>query len=361
MFYWDPKPEIFIIPILNIPVLWYSLFFALGFYLAIPIWSYLTLRLSLLKPSYLPDDIILTTSLQQFGNSPEQILRVLNHKIETSQVTAPERQYLKLIKSFSETESKRAINRLTLDQTFSSNVLSLKKKVSILADRLLIYMIVATVLGARIGHFVFYENPETYLTTPWVMFKIWNGKFIGFNGLASHGGCIGIFIAAFIFIKKFQKIAPYLTFITLLDLISIPAALIGSLIRLGNFFNQEILGTPTNLPWAVTFGHPTDYSASIPRHPSQLYESVCYFCLFVLMFQISKNIRFFEYRGFFAGLFLTGVFGFRFFVEFFKLEQSSLISEQSLFTMGQILSLPIASLGLLLLFFSSKFLKTKFS
>lgn len=221
--------------------------------------------------------------------------------------------------------------------------LSERKKAVLIADKLTLYIILATVIGARLGHFIFYERPEKYLSNPMLFFQIWGG------GLASHGGAIAIIFALILFSFRYQKEAPGLNWIRLLDFISVPAALAGGFIRIGNFINQEILGKPTDVPWAVVFGHPVDRSLPTPRHPVVIYEALFYFLTFFILWRLSHKKWFLENQGKLIGLFLMLVFGFRFFVEYFKTEQSELLFN-SYFTMGQILSIPIFFLGALFFF-----------
>ncbi len=214
-----------------------------------------------------------------------------------------------------------------------------QKKAIQITDRLTVYMILGTVIGARIGHFLFYEHPSHYLSNPLEIFRIWEG------GLASHGGAVGILIALALFSHRIKETAPELTWVRLLDFVSVPAALGGMCIRIGNFINQEILGTPTDLPWGVVFGHPADLSLPLPRHPVQLYEALFYLAVFFFLWRLSHRTYFLKTQGKLVGLFLILVFGFRFFIEFFKIEQSRLLSMSAL-TMGQILSIPLIIAGL---------------
>lgn len=214
-----------------------------------------------------------------------------------------------------------------------------KKQALFVADKLTLYIILATVIGARLGHFIFYEKPEKYLSNPLIIFQIWGG------GLASHGGAIGIILALILFSYRYRSKFPQLTWIRLLDFICVPTALAACFIRVGNFINQEILGTPTDLPWAVVFVHPADYSYPIPRHPVVLYEALFYLLVFFFLWRLSfKRANLFK-EGKLIGLFLMLVFGFRFFVEIFKTEQSHLMIGSQL-TMGQLLSLPAILAGL---------------
>ena len=133
---------------------------------------------------------------------------------------------------------------------------------------------------------------------------------------------------------------------TLLDLIVVPVCLTAALIRIGNFMNQEILGTPTQVPWAVIFGHPADHSLPVPRHPIQIYESLFYFALFITLSFLRRNIK---EPGRITGLFFTLLFTFRFFIEFLKSRQSEVLSSSFPLDMGQLLSIPFILFGCYLL------------
>jgi len=275
-FYWDPDPALFTLPYFRFPILWYGLFFALGFWL-----SFLV------------------------------VARIIT-------------RYLHCLPAY----KKRGR-------------VELKKKAHEITDQLTVYVVAGTLIGARLGHFLFYERPSDYLSDPLEFFRFRNG------GLASHGAIAGILLAVILFSYRIRKNYPELTWVRLLDFIAVPTALAGACIRVGNFFNQEILGTPSNLPWAVVFGHPADGSAPIPRHPAQLYEALWYLALFVLLWRLSLKPSFLLAKGKLVGLFLTLAFSFRFCVEFFKTEQSRLAAFDGL-TMGQILSIPAILLGLIL-------------
>jgi len=207
-------------------------------------------------------------------------------------------------------------------------------------EQLAVYMIFGTVIGARLGHCLFY-NPEFYLSHPIEILKVWEG------GLASHGAAIGIIIALYLFSKKKKGYSLLWT----LDRIVIVVALGGSFIRLGNLFNSEIIGKPADVPWAFIF---TSID-NVPRHPTQIYESLAYFFVFlILLFIYIKGIEK-NRSGLLFGLFLVLVFAFRFFVEFLKENQSSFEAGMTL-NMGQILSIPfvIAGIVFILRSFSQK-------
>ena len=215
----------------------------------------------------------------------------------------------------------------------------LKKKSHLIADRLTVYIIIGTIVGARIGHFLFYESPSSYLSDPMELFRFRNG------GLASHGALIGILLAVWIFSRRKQYRSQDLTWLKILDLVTVVTPFAGCCIRIGNFFNQEILGTLTTLPWAVVFGHPADGSPPLPRHPVQLYEAIGYLAIFALLWRLSYVSSFLLPKGKLFGLFLILVFSYRFCMEFFKVEQSAFLPT-SFLTMGGLLSIPVAFLGL---------------
>lgn len=197
-------------------------------------------------------------------------------------------------------------------------------------DRLLIYVMIGTVVGARLGHCLFYE-PGYYLRNPLEIIKVWQG------GLASHGAAIGILTALYLYSRSgFEQ-----TYRWLLDRVVIVVALSGFFIRLGNLFNSEILGIQTSVPWAFVF----DRIDLVPRHPTQLYESFTYLAVFWMLFILYKKSPLTHLQGFLSGLFLTSVFGFRFFVEFLKENQSAFEGDLFL-NMGQMLSIPLCLIGL---------------
>jgi prolipoprotein diacylglyceryl transferase len=201
------------------------------------------------------------------------------------------------------------------------------------ADKLATYVIIGVVIGARLFDVVFYQSWKITLADPLVVFRFWEG------GLSSHGGTVGLLVALFFFQKKYN----HFSYLKWLDYLVLTAGLVGFFIRIGNFFNQEILGKPSDLPWAVTFGHPASGAAPVPRHPAQLYEALFYLSIFFLFICMTKKRR----DGWRSGLFITLVFTFRFVIEFFKEEQSAFWTHT--IDMGQLLSLPLLFIGLFLL------------
>jgi len=215
-------------------------------------------------------------------------------------------------------------------------------------EKLALWTFIATVLGARIGHCLFYE-PEYYLSRPLEMIlpiSIDNGKvsFTGFQGLASHGGIFGVFLAIWWFARKSGK-----PIFGILDKISIGGALAAIFIRLGNFMNSEIIGKATGGDYGVVFQRVD----AIPRHPAQLYESFSYLLIFCLIFYLYKKRKAQFEPGFIFGLFFTLLFVARFIIEFFKENQVGFEDGMAL-NMGQWLSVPGIIIGVVMMFIKSK-------
>lgn len=215
-------------------------------------------------------------------------------------------------------------------------------------DSLLVYVIVGTILGARLGHCFFYE-PEYFLNHPLEILlpiqKIDGAyKFVGFQGLASHGGTIGVLIAIILYCRKYK-----VNFLGLLDRMSIGVPVTAAFIRLGNFMNSEIYGKPTNGNWGVVFQR----DDLIPRHPTQLYEAFAYLMIFVILFSMYKSEKIKKASGLLFGTFLALLFLARFLIEFFKENQES-FENTMLINMGQILSIPFILIGLTLIFWKWK-------
>lgn len=205
-----------------------------------------------------------------------------------------------------------------------------------LLDSLLFHLVVGTVVGARLGHCLLYE-PGEYLHDPIRILKIWEG------GLASHGGFAGVIIALILFARKHLDTP----FFWLIDRVAIPTTLEAACIRIGNFFNSEIVGKPApeGLPWAVTFLK----NDKIPRHPTQLYEALGYICFFLLTYGVYKAARGRPLEGRIFGIAMTVAFAFRAFVEHFKENQVAFENDMA-FNMGQLLSIPFVLAGLFFAF-----------
>ncbi|MBR3491399.1 MAG: prolipoprotein diacylglyceryl transferase [Bacteroidales bacterium] len=232
-------------------------------------------------------------------------------------------------------------------------------------DKLLIYMLVSTVVGARLGHCLFYE-PDYYLSNPLKIFAVWEG------GLASHGGAIGILIGLWLYVRNYNKSKKekndlqHINYIWILDRIVVAVCLVGALIRVGNVINHEIYGTPTSLPWGFVFlrgaeqfcGTVDNYTACnawdapcppsewLPCHPTGLYEA--FFCLVamgILLWMYYKRDLGHKQPGLMFGTFLVIIFGSRICIEFLKNVQVE-FERNMVFDMGQWLSVPFVLIGI---------------
>ena len=211
-------------------------------------------------------------------------------------------------------------------------------------DPLFMYCFLGILIGARLGHCLFYQ-PEYFLSS-WThvveMFlpihQIADGswKFTGYEGLASHGGSIGLMVALYLYYRKTG-----MNLWHVLDDIAIATPITACFIRLGNLMNSEIIGTPTNVPWAFIF----ERVDMTPRHPGQLYEAIAYFFFFFVMLHFYKRTSKEVGTGFYFGLCLTLIFTFRFFIEYTKDIQVDFESGM-IFNMGQLLSIPFIILGI---------------
>jgi phosphatidylglycerol:prolipoprotein diacylglycerol transferase len=213
-------------------------------------------------------------------------------------------------------------------------------------DTLTVYGVIGIIVGARLGHCLFYD-PAYYLNHPLEMFlpfKISASgeyKFTGYEGLASHGGAAGLIIALILYSKSTKE-----SILNTVDLIGVVAPLGCCFIRLANLMNSEILGFPTTVPWAFVF----ERVDNLPRHPAQLYEVICYLLSFILIFYLYKTNRLKLQNGFFFGLSISLIFIARFFIEFVKERQVS-FEEQMTLDMGQLLSIPFVVVGVGFMFY----------
>ncbi|RAV29816.1 prolipoprotein diacylglyceryl transferase [Sinomicrobium soli] len=220
-------------------------------------------------------------------------------------------------------------------------------------DPLFIYTVLATLIGARLGHFLFYE-PEMFIKDPLHIFLPveFSPKFriVGFRGLASHGAAIGIIIAMFYYSRKII----HKPILWILDRIVLPVSLGGIFVRIGNFMNSEIIGKPTNSDYGVIFGK---LNESFPRHPSQLYEASGYLLVFLILWYIYWKTEKRKKAGYIFGVFLILLWTVRFIVEFFKENQVAFEDQLSL-NMGQWLSIPFILFGFYLVFRNRKTVQT---
>ena len=215
-------------------------------------------------------------------------------------------------------------------------------------DPLFIYCFFGIIIGARLGHCLFYE-PDYFLSSGkhivemFLPIRFMEGggwKFIGYQGLASHGGTLGLMIALWLYWRK-----THLNLWQVLDDIAIATPITACCIRLGNLWNSEIIGKVTDVPWAFIF----ERVDQAPRHPGQLYEAIAYFLFFFVGWYFYRQGKKKAGSGFFFGLCLTLIFTFRFFIEFTKDIQEPFEAGMPL-DMGQILSIPFIILGLACIF-----------
>ncbi len=197
-------------------------------------------------------------------------------------------------------------------------------------DKLFMYVVIATIVGARLGHVIFY-GWDYYSQHPGDIIKIWEG------GLASHGGAIGILVALYYYSKKVTKRSMIWT----LDRLVVPVALAAVFIRLGNLMNSEIYGHATDLPWGFVFERRGE---EVAKHPTQLYEAICYLITFVTVFFTYWKTKAKEKQGLIFGIFLIGIFASRFFIEYVKEVQEAWEMDMTL-KMGQWLSVPFVVAG----------------
>jgi phosphatidylglycerol:prolipoprotein diacylglycerol transferase len=212
-------------------------------------------------------------------------------------------------------------------------------------DSIFIYAVVATLIGARLGHVFFYDWDyfQHHILEIFLPVKFQpEFEFTGFRGLASHGAAIGIIIAMYFYSKKVIK-KPLLW---VLDRVVIPVAIGAFFVRIGNFFNSEMVGLPTGTDFGVIFAALGD---DFPRHPTQLYESVGYLFVFLILWFLYWKTNKPEKQGYLFGLFLVLLWTVRFFVEFLKIDQVA-FEETMLLNMGQWLSIPFIILGLYYMF-----------
>ncbi|HEX9663676.1 MAG TPA: prolipoprotein diacylglyceryl transferase [Candidatus Binatia bacterium] len=205
-------------------------------------------------------------------------------------------------------------------------------------SELLLYLLLGTVIGARLGHVLLYQ-PDYYLSHPWEIPMIWQG------GLASHGGFAGVMISLYLYLKKHRD----MSFTELADRLAIACLLAAALIRVGNFFNSEILGAPSNQPWAVVFARVDDR----PRHPAMLYEAIAYLLVFCMLYTAYWKTTIIQFPGRVLGAALSICFLARFMIEFVKENQVPFESRLPL-NLGQLLSIPFILAGLYLIYASRR-------
>lgn len=213
-------------------------------------------------------------------------------------------------------------------------ILKLEGKDSEIAEELLLYLAIGIVIGARVTHCLIYE-PRFYLSHPMEILYIWKG------GLASHGGLIGAVIASYIFAKKRN-----LSLSWLLSRLSVVGGVFAASVRIGNFFNSEILGKASSAPWAIIFAR---YDMT-PRHPVQLYEAISYLIILAIMWIVYKRYAHTKNPWFLTGVFFCLVFSVRFILEYLKLPQADYTLPIAL-SVGQLLSIPFIIAGIAMIIY----------
>ncbi len=200
-------------------------------------------------------------------------------------------------------------------------------------DQLFFYVIIGTIVGARLGHVLFYD-PSFYLRHPAEIIAIWHG------GLASHGAAVGILIAMYLYAKKKSD----MSFLWVADRVVVVVAIAGTFIRTGNFINSEIVGEPTEMAWGIIFAK----LDMIPRHPTMLYEAFLCIVVFGILWKVYKAYNNNPPEGSLFSIFLTLLFSGRFLLEFTKIDQAAFASDWAI-NMGQWLSIPLVALGVWLM------------
>jgi phosphatidylglycerol:prolipoprotein diacylglycerol transferase len=212
-----------------------------------------------------------------------------------------------------------------------------ENKDPVVVDTMILYLMLGAVIGARLMHCLAYE-PGYYLSNPLEILKVWKG------GLASHGGLLGAMVALYIFSKLYNE-----SYMWLLSRVAIPGTLTAAFVRFGNLFNSEILGLPTDKPWAIIF----ERIDMIPRHPVQLYEAFAYLTLLLILVSVYRKVSFGFATKILPGLFLSYMFILRFLLEYTKTRQAHYTTDIDL-TTGQLLSLPLILIGLLWILWAVK-------
>ncbi len=220
------------------------------------------------------------------------------------------------------------------------------------ADQLLMYTMVATIVGARAGHYFFYEFPLLQADPLRFFIQMITPPF---SGLASHGASIGLFLAFYLYSKKH----PGMSYLYITDRIVPAVALAGFFIRMGNLMNSEIIGKPTELPWGFKFLRDTEFNPYgdpnlvLARHPSQLYEALSCLLIFAALMWFWSRKKQATQEGLLTGWFMIILFTLRFFYEFLKENQSAFENNLTL-NMGQILSIPAVLFGVIVLLYSQR-------
>lgn len=360
--YWNPPRELFTIPWINRPIAFYGLFFVMGFVIGYFLLSYMLKKKLLFTKKIYERDIrswpALINYLQLTLNRPDDFLfpiaqqldRKLFHDISHFHLGqgANNQQKSAILEAINKVllDGTSNLDKATLEILMPKAFIQAKDFAYMLTDKLTWFVVLGTIIGARLGHVIFYDWPR-YQNNWADIIKVWEG------GLASHGGVLGVLFGVFLYQRYILKRFPEITLIGLIDCMVVPAALIACLIRVGNFFNQELMGPFTTVPWAIIFGDPADKEPIVPRHPTQLYEASAYLIIFSILLFLWKTRLTALKPGVLSGLLFILIFGARILIDFVKTPQSMIIDE-SVFQMGQYLSIPFILLGFFLFFFGQK-------
>ena len=323
--YWDPAREAFTIPYFNHPIAWYGICFVAGLMIGYGI-------LACLFQNLFSQSLLYVRDFANFGEFKKQ-LPLSPFASDIPFLNDPE----KVVTYF----NNKNISRDSLKKYFPKAIYSSKELGLQLTDKMLWFILLGILIGARLGHVLFYDWTY-YSAHPEKIIKIWEG------GLASHGGTIGVMLSLYLYYRLVLPSYPEITLAKLFDMVVIPTALVAFFIRLGNFFNQEITGTSSTLPWAIVFGHPAEGRPNTPRHPVQLYEAFVYLGIFFLLWAIWKRKAYLK-PFFITGLFFFLVFTSRFLIEFLKMPQNGIFDQQGFLQTGQLLSIPFIILGIILM------------
>lgn len=204
-------------------------------------------------------------------------------------------------------------------------------------ENLLIYVMVGAVIGSRLVHCFFYE-PEFYLSHPLEILYVWKG------GLASHGGLLGVLIALYLFSRKYKE-----SYMWIISRVAIPGALTAAFVRIGNLFNSEILGKPSDVSWAIIF----ERVDLVPRHPVQLYEAFSYLVILVILVTLYRKVTPAFATKILPGVFLVLLFTARFAIEYTKTRQAAYTTDLP-FSTGQMLSIPYILIGIVWIIWALK-------
>ena len=366
--YWNPCKEVLTIPFIDHPIAWYGVFFALGFLGSYYLFKAIAKKYYTFDPYFVLADIkntqMFLTLCQNARQEPivhdflHSLPEPLREKIFTCNPYEPVEEgffkslFFGLNHFLEQKGDRKKETRESLENFFLGCMQPLKDKIQLLADKVFLYGVIGTVVGARLGHILFYENLSYFIENPLSIFKTWEG------GLASHGGLAGILLMLGVFSRKYKGLFPKINFLRLCDFLALEIPFAAVFIRIGNFFNQEILGVRTQVPWAVIFGSPADGSLAYPRHPAQLYEAVCYLFLFFVILKLKNYKQILMKPGRLFAIFCITASCLRFMIEFIKENQS--VYDGSFLNMGQLLTHPFFLFGVALLLLDLAFKQRAF-